>query len=145
MRKITLILLFIAFTTLMVEADNNIIGKWKTVDDITGEFKSIVEISIKDGKLYGNIVQLFNEDPLYDPICTKCKDDLKGNKIIGMKIINGLSLTNGKWRCKKGILDPDNGKYYNCRIWLDKENTNKLIVKGNILFFFRTQKWLREY
>ena len=122
----------------------DIVGKWKTVDDVTGEIKSIVEITKKDGKLYGTIIKLFNEDLNYDPVCDKCKNELNGKKIIGMQIINGLKFDDGKWKGRKGILDPDNGKYYNARIWVDTDDPDKLHVRGCILFLFRTQTWLRE-
>jgi hypothetical protein len=32
---------------------NGVTGKWKTVDDETGQAKSIVEIYEKSGKIYG--------------------------------------------------------------------------------------------
>lgn len=125
-------------------AGDDIEGKWKTVDDVTGEVKSIIEITKNDGKLYGTILKLFDEDINYDPVCEKCKDHLKGKKIIGMQIINGLKLDEGKWRGNKGILDPDNGKYYNVKICVDQNDNNKLIVRGCIFFLFRKQIWLRE-
>jgi len=51
----------------------------------------------------------------------------------------GLSLRKGKWRDGR-ILDPNNGKYYDCQIWLED---NKLKVRGYIGFFYRTQEWIR--
>ena len=39
------------------------------------------------------------------------------------------------------ILDPKNGKIYDCKIWLEDDNT--LNVRGYISFFFRTQEWIR--
>ena len=39
------------------------------------------------------------------------------------------------------ILDPKNGKIYDCKIWL--EDKNILNVRGYVAFFFRTQTWLR--
>ena len=38
------------------------------------------------------------------------------------------------------ILDPDNGKTYDCKIWREGD---KLQVRGYIAFFFRTQTWHR--
>ncbi|HPB05529.1 MAG TPA: DUF2147 domain-containing protein [Prolixibacteraceae bacterium] len=118
-------------------------GKWKTIDDETGKEKSVVELSIKDGKLYGKIVKLFNPDPNYDPVCTECKDHLKGKKKIGMQIVNGLSLAEGKWARDKGILDPENGKYYDVKMWVDEKDASKLNVRGYIGFLYRTQTWIR--
>ena len=36
------------------------------------------------------------------------------------------------------ILDPENGKTYDCEIWLEND---KLKVRGYIAFFYRTQTW----
>jgi uncharacterized protein (DUF2147 family) len=143
MKRIFFIFLLFIFALVTANAAE-IVGKWKTIDDGTGEVKSIVEITKKDGKLYGKIIKLFDKDPNYDPICDMCKDHLKNQKIIGMQIINGLTEKEGKWVGDKGILDPDNGKYYNTKIWVDEKNPSKLNVRGYIAFLYRTQTWLRE-
>jgi uncharacterized protein (DUF2147 family) len=41
------------------------------------------------------------------------------------------------------ICDPNNGKVYECNMWINPENLNELKVRGYILFLFRTQTWLR--
>lgn len=125
-------------------ASNNVEGKWRTIDEETGEIRAIVEITNKNNKLYGSIIKVFDDNPYHDPVCKKCNDSLKDKKITGMQIINGLSLKNNKWLGKKGILDPENGKYYNVRIWIDKNDCNILHVRGYIAFLFRTQTWERE-
>ena len=59
-------------------AQNPVLGKWKTIDDETGRIKSVVEITERDGKLYGQVIELFRlpeEDQ--NPICDKCEDDRK--------------------------------------------------------------------
>jgi uncharacterized protein (DUF2147 family) len=120
----------------------SIVGKWKTIDDETGKTRSIVEITEQNGKIYGNIVKLF-KDPSedQDPICDKCPGDRKDKKIIGMEIISGLEKEGDKWELDDGILDPEKGKLYDCKIWLKSEN--ELAVRGYIGFFYRTQSWFR--
>ncbi len=142
MRKSFLIILLAVFAFGTAKA-GEITGKWKTIDDATEKAKSTVEISLKDGKLYGHVVGFFNEDPNYDPICDECKDHLKDKKIKGMQIVNGLQLKDGKWAGDKGILDPDNGKYYDVKIWVDEKNPDILHVRGYIAFLYRTQTWHR--
>ncbi|MCF8358613.1 MAG: DUF2147 domain-containing protein [Prolixibacteraceae bacterium] len=144
MKKSILIVMITILTGTLSFAQEEILGKWKTIDDATGEPKSVVDIRIEDGKMYGKIIKLFNEDPNYDPVCDECTDHLKDQKIIGMQIINGLTLEKGKWEGKKGILDPDNGKYYDVKIWVDEDDPTKLNVRGYILFLYRTQTWVRE-
>ena len=117
----------------------NVIGKWKTIDDETGKAKSVVELFVKDGKLYGKIVKLLNNDDL-DPICYKCTGKKKDQKIIGMQIIEGLKKKGSKWEGDDGILDPGKGKIYDCKMWVDGQ---ELKVRGYLGPFYRTQTWYR--
>lgn len=120
---------------------NEIIGKWKTIDDESGKPRSVVEIYEKDGLFFGQIIKLFREpgeDP--DPICTECEGDQKDQKIIGMEIISGMKYDAKTSEFDKGeILDPENGNVYDCKLWFEKPN---LKVRGYLLFFYRTQTWL---
>ena len=118
----------------------SIFGKWKTIDDETHKPKSIVEIYSKDGKAYGKIIELFrgpDEDP--DPLCDECTDHRKDQKVIGMVIINEMEQDDDEWDDGE-ILDPNNGKVYDCKIWREGD---KLMVRGYVAFFFRTQTWLK--
>lgn len=121
----------------------SVIGKWKTIDDETGKQKSIVEIYEVDGKIHGKIIQLFrgpNEDQ--DPSCTKCEGDRANKKIIGLEIIRGLKKDDDVYE-DGTILDPKDGKVYDCKLWIDEDSPNQLNVRGYIMFFFRTQTWVK--
>ena len=116
----------------------DIFGKWKTVDDNTGKARSIVEITQKDGKAYGKILKLFREPGEdLDPVCDECTDNRKDKKVIGMTIITDMELDDDEWEDGK-ILDPENGKVYDCKLWLEDGN---LKVRGYVAFFYRTQTW----
>lgn len=116
-----------------------VIGTWQTIDDETGEVKSHVEIyQGADQKLYGKIVQLIKPQKP-NPVCTECSGDLKGAPILNLVIINGLTLEEGKYQGGT-ILDPKNGKEYDCQIW---EEQGVLKVRGYLGFFYRTQEWRR--
>ncbi len=119
----------------------SIIGKWKTIDDDTGKTESIVEIwKAKDGKFYGKIIKLYDEDSA-NRRCTECdKSDSRYNKkIMGMTIITKMKKTgDNEWTGGK-ILDPKNGKEYTCKLFREGKN---LMVRGYIAFLYRTQKWL---
>jgi len=133
-------LLFIAIIFSSILSAQAVTGKWKTIDDETGDAKSIVEIYMKDGKAYGKIIKLFRK-PTEDqnPTCTKCSDYRKGQKIIGMTIITALEQDDDEWEDGE-ILDPNNGKIYDCKIWVED---GELQVRGYVAFFFRTQTWKR--
>ncbi|MFO7735825.1 MAG: DUF2147 domain-containing protein [bacterium] len=117
-------------------------GKWLTFDEDTGKPKSVIALSIEKGQLIGKVVKLHDEDP--DSICTECSGKRKNKKIIGMKIIWGLTEEKeGKWTGGK-VLDPENGKEYSCKIQVI-EKGKKLKVRGymGISLLGRTQTWKR--
>jgi uncharacterized protein (DUF2147 family) len=119
-----------------------IVGKWTTIDDNTGEEKSIVEIFEKGDKVFGRIIKIFikqGEDP--DPVCDKCPaDDSRYNKkIIGMEIIRDMVKSNDEF-IDGNILDPEVGKVYRCKLWIEGA---ELKVRGYWGPFYRTQTWKR--
>lgn len=145
MHKIKLSLTFLLFLLIYGIQAQSVTGKWKSIDDETKKAKSIVEIYEKDGKLYGKIIELFREpgeNP--DPICDECDedDDRYNQKVIGMEIIRNMENDDDEWE-DGTILDPKDGKVYECKLWVDEDDPNILNVRGYIAFFFRTQVWLR--
>jgi uncharacterized protein (DUF2147 family) len=139
-RQTGLFLFLLFFSISGLSADEKYLGLWKTIDDDTKEPKSIVQIYLENNKLSGKVVKVFpKKDQPKDPLCIKCKGDLHNAKIIGMQILKNMEFVKGVWKNGE-ILDPDNGKYYDCKIWIEN---GKLKVRGYIGFFFRTQEWLR--
>ena len=54
----------------------SILGKWKTIDDETNEPRSVVELSERDGKVYGKILKLLlKPGEEQDPVCKECDAD----------------------------------------------------------------------
>lgn len=127
------------------QSQSSVLRKWKTIDDETGKPKSIVEVYEEDGKAYGRILKLFREpNEEQDPLCNKCdEDDPRHNqRVIGMVIISDLKWDDDDAEYEDGtILDPANGKVYDCKLWVD-EDTGNLKVRGYIYFLYRTQTWL---
>lgn len=140
------LLFLVLFTGILAQAQNTLTGKWKTIDDETGQPKSIIEIFEKDGKFYGKIEKLFRKaDEDQNPKCDKCSGDKKDQLVIGMQILNDLKKNSETEWSGGDILDPNNGKTYSCKVELI-ENGKKLKVRGFIGFSLlgRTQFWLRE-
>jgi len=134
-------ILILLLLTAEVSAQS-VFGKWKTIDDATAEVKSVVEIYERNGKVFGRIIQTFpkpGEDP--DPVCTKCdpEDERYKKKIIGMDIMKDLIKYGSEY--KDGtILDPENGKVYRCKLWLEGAT---LKLRGYWGPFWRTQTWVK--
>ena len=114
-------------TGVYAQGQHDIVGKWKTIDEASGQPKSVVEIFKKsDGKYYGKIIKLFAK-PVHDK-CIKCRDDRRNKPLIGLEIIrymikDGHEFSNGH------ITDPQSGKTYKCTIFRDG---NKLNVRGYV-------------
>ena len=79
MKKLFLFIVCL-FTFLVSGNAQSIFGKWKTIDDDTGEAKSIVEIYELDGKAYAKVVEILekeNEDKTIasnEPYVSKTKE-----------------------------------------------------------------------
>lgn len=137
--------IIILFITLLAASTNaqSVLGKWKTIDDETNKPKSIVEIYERGGKVYGKIIKLFrqpNEDQ--DPVCNECDDEdpRYKKKVLGMEILKNM-VKDGDEYTDGEILDPNNGKIYRCKIWLEGKD---LKLRGYLGPFYRTQTWVRE-
>lgn len=118
----------------------SVTGKWKTIDDNTGEAKSIVEIYESEGKIYGKIIEVINPE-VDNPLCTECDGKHKDQPIIGLQIIDGLTKDDDVYEGGE-ILNPENGKTYKCELKFG-DNTDTLRVRGYLAFFYKTQYWKR--
>lgn len=124
------------------------IGLWKTIDDVTGKPKAIVQIwERSDKQLFGRILKIFPQ-PGHDQntLCTACEGEKRNKRIVGMTIMENLKKSKQnthEWENGK-ILDPKNGKTYNCLIRLT-DGGKKLNARGyvGIPLFGRTQTWVR--
>jgi len=137
--KLKLLLYCILF--FQISWAQSILGKWKTVDDVTGKEKGIVEIYEHKGKIYGKIIDIFEADKKHLK-CEKCHGEDKGKPILGMNIIKGL-VRNGEVYDSGKIIDPKTGKSYSCKIAF--EGKDKLIVRGfvGVSILGRSQTWTR--
>jgi len=141
MKKSIVFGLVLYFLMIFNAQSQTVLGKWKTVDDETGQAKSIVEIYEKSGKIYGKIVDIINPQKRKD-LCVKCSGEDKNAPILGLIIIKGLVKDGDEYNGGK-ILDPLKGEEYKCFITLDGKD--KLKVRGfiGVSLFGRTQYWYR--
>lgn len=140
MKAKLIVAISLLFLTVSVNAQS-VLGKWKTFDDETGDAKSIVEITERNGKVYGKVIKLL--DPKKANMkCKDCPGADKDKPVVGIEVLKRLSKNGDKYDGGK-ILDPASGKVYKCNIQLDGKNTLK--VRGYIGFaaLGRTQTWKR--
>jgi uncharacterized protein (DUF2147 family) len=120
-------------------------GRWVTFDDDTKQKRAVIEIVREGRRATGRIVELFlrpGDDP--DPICANCPDTDRGRRIRGLAI---LALkdegTGGTYRGT--VLDPEEGRKYNCVVTLLPDG-NRLQVRGfvGLEIFGRNEIWTRS-
>ena len=117
-------------------------GLWRTIDDETKQEKSLVRLVDNGGVISGKIEKL--TDPTkQDTVCDKCEDARKGQKVLGMTIVEGVKKNPAEAYWDGGtILDPNNGKLYKVRL-TPQDGGKTLQVRGFIGPFYRNQQWIR--
>ncbi len=128
-------LMFIATTVMAFSGRATVLGQWKTIDDETGDAKSIVKIYEVDGKYYGRVDRLL-KDP--GKLCDKCEGDDHNKPIEGMVIMWGMNPDGDEEYSGGKIFDPAKNKTYRCSMWI---KDGKLMVRGYLGPFYRTQTW----
>lgn len=139
--KKTILLLSVLLVSFSVTAQD-IFGKWKTVDDETGEEKSVVEIYERNGKVFGKVVEIFDVSK-QDGLCQDCEGEDSNKPVLGLEIIRDME-KEGEYYKNGTVLDPQDGKIYKLRLSLDEDNSDILMVRGYISFFYSTQYWKRS-
>lgn len=127
-------------------ADPGPVGRWRSIDDATGQAKAVIEIvEGEDGALSAKIVRLIDTRDGPNPLCEKCRGKRRNKPILGMTIAWGLRREGGGRWGGGTILDPENGKEYSVRM-TPVEGGRKLEVRGflGISLLGRTQVWQRE-
>ena len=119
------------------------VGLWRNIDDKTGEVKAEIRIVEAGGVVNGRIEKLLRKDAKPDEKCIECRDERKGQPMVGLEIIRGAKKAEGKDIWEDGrILDPENGREYRLRL-TPAEGGAKLDVRGSFGPFGRTQTWVR--
>jgi uncharacterized protein (DUF2147 family) len=139
-RSLTFTALALSASVVMAQAAPT--GLWRTIDDETKIERSQVRISDTAGVLSGKIEKVADKNN-QEAVCDKCEGTKKGQRILGMTIIEGVKKNAEESHFDGGtILDPNNGKVYKVRLTPSADGKT-LQVRGFIGPFFRTQTWQR--
>jgi hypothetical protein len=65
-------------------------GLWQTIDDESGNPRSLVRITENNGEFSAVVEKGLLETDTGDGICDKCTDERKDQPIVGMTIVNGM-------------------------------------------------------
>jgi uncharacterized protein (DUF2147 family) len=121
-------------------AQSTVSGYWKSIDDQTGEVTAYWKLEVMDNQMLGYLVNYPGMKP--DNVCMECKGELQ--EFFEKPISNTAWLKLSKNRdgiWEDGyIIDSGKGEKYKAKVWVED---GKLMMRGYIGFFFRTQTWLR--
>ena len=142
MRKVILFIALMVSLTAGAQV-KALLGDWRTVDDKTGEIRSIVTLyKGTDGLYYGKISKMLMYGS--DLRCEACKDEDYNAPIVGLVIIRGMRYNAEKNQLEGGhVLDPESGKFYYGKIYGKDGN---LVLRGSLDkrgFLGRNQTWIR--
>ncbi|MFT5693010.1 MAG: hypothetical protein ACI92E_002346 [Oceanicoccus sp.] len=133
------LVLAVMFTSIAL-AEVPIEGYWKSIDDETNEATAYWKIEIENDQLLGYIVNYPNAK--VDDVCVACKGDLSSffeKPVKGTPWLNLSKLKGNEWQ-DGYIIDSGKGEKYKAKVWLED---NKLMMRGYVGFFYRTQIWQR--
>ena len=130
-----LILMSFLFVSLFASAQvEMILGEWRTVDDVTGVTKGIVEFYRgDDGLYYGKIVKVFWKG-----------EELKNTGAEGLVVIKEMEEHDGMLR-NGFIFEPESKKTYYGKVYYNKED-NTITLRGSLDrkgWIGRSQTWIR--
>lgn len=104
-----------------IESETSIVGKW-----LIHDHRAVVEI-FKDGDSYSGVI---------DSVLV----DTQGKSLLGISVLKDFKLKNNKL-IGGTMYDPETGGIYNCKLWLEDNNTLK--VRDYCGVFFMTFSWTR--
>ena len=112
-------------------------GVWRTIDDQTGQAKSLVRITNEGGKYVGRIQQVFSGN-----VCNACEGNYKGKNLSGVTVLWGVTSEGGNKYGGGRIMDPKNDKVYKVSL---TDNGNSMVVRGyiGVSALGRNQTWQR--
>ncbi len=156
MKKIAFLCVLTVFAAVSLQAADKVEGYWKSIDEKTGKVTAEWRIYEKNGGLFGEIIRVPDQDDT--TLAVHCKGPYKNFPVPGdvskMTVINtpfifGLRMkTPGQWE-GGNIIDPGDGKMYQCKVTFrpadgKKFMTETLEMRGEIgLGIGRSQYWQR--
>ncbi|MCY6411924.1 DUF2147 domain-containing protein [Acinetobacter sp. VNH17] len=130
---------------------DDIVGKWKAINDRTGVHEANILIyQNNDGSYDGKIEKIYdlpNGTPQKVEKCTQCAGELKDQPLIGLRILSHFTKhpKNPNEYVNGLVVDPETGKTYKGTIRMSP-NGKKMTLNGyvGISLLGRTQTWIKS-
>ena len=144
MKKLLFLLLFLATWTFAQAQVSKMLGQWNTFDDKTGDMRSCVNITEKDGVYNCEVIKLYEKDAdgnykVMQPPYAKEYEGVVGTQLFSEMKVSGDQL-------KGRVYDPESQKTYFGKVSY-KNQTDELILRGSLDragLLGRSQTWKRN-
>lgn len=121
---------------------SNPIGFWQTMDDVTHQPSSIVEVWQENGTLKGKIVKIYEQgDHSPNDLCTLCTGDLYNKPLLGMTILSDLVEGDDGWDHGQ-LLSPKLGRFFNTTMKLSDDGKQMIFTIASE-GLAKTKSWTR--
>ena len=144
MKKLFFLLLFVASATLGQAQVSKMLGQWNTFDDKTGDMRSCVNITEKDGTYYCEVIKLYEKDAngKYKVMQPPYEKDYEG--VVGTQLFSEMKVNGDQLKGK--VYDPESKKTYNGKVSY-KADTDEIVLRGSLDkagVLGRSQTWTRN-
>ena len=144
MKKLFFLVLFMATAILGQAQVSKMLGQWNTFDDKTGDMRSCVNITEKNGTYYCEVIKLYEKDAngkykVMQPPYAKDYEGVVGTQLFSEMKVNGDQL-------KGKVYDPESKKTYNGKVSY-KADTDEIVLRGSLDkagLLGRSQTWKRN-
>ncbi len=144
MKKLLFLFLFIATATFAQAQVNKMLGQWNTFDDKTGEMRSCVSITEKNGVYSCEVIMLYEKDAsgkykVMQPPYAKEYEGVVGTQLFSEMKVHGEHL-------KGKVYDPESQKTYFGKVTYHAK-TDELVLRGSLDkagVLGRSQTWKRK-
>lgn len=140
----------IAFLLLMATSSlawgGELVGLWQEYNDDTGAVEAFIRIvKLPDNSYEGKIEKIISSTVATSTlVCTQCPGHLKNKPYLGLRILSGMRRQDSLNFEGGEILDPEDGKTYQCQIQLS-EDGKSIRVTGYLEYRWigHSETWLR--
>ena len=144
MKKLFVLLIFVATATLAQAQVSKMIGQWNTFDDKTGDMRSTVRIYEEKGTYQAEIITLYEKDAngKYKVMTAPYPKEFEG--VVGTKIFKEMKVHCDHLKGK--IYDPESQKTYHGKVTYHHK-TDELVLRGSLDkagLLGRSQTWKRK-
>ena len=142
--KRILIMLLLAITATANAQFSKMLGLWNTFDDKTGDMRSCVQITEKDGTYHGVIVAVYEKDAQGNFSIMKAPYPKEYEGVVGTEIF--IEMKEHKGHLKGKVYDPESKKTYFGKVTYEAKS-DELVLRGSLDkagLLGRSQTWKRN-